>query len=273
MVSAYINQEVEIGDVLEISAPRGDFTLQPGDGPVILLSAGVGATPVLAMLHALAAEAPRRDVWWLHGARSGCDHPFGEEVRGLLCAMASAHSHIRYSSPGPDDRAGVDFDATGHLDVDVLRQLQAPRDADFFLCGPSAFMREMTAGLAAWGVASGRVHSEVFGPGAARTPGIVGSARRPPHLPDGRSGTGPLVSFARSGVNVPWGAGYQNLLELAEACDVPARWACRAGVCHTCEFGLVAGTVSYRPDPIMPPAPGAALICCSQPRGDVVIDL
>ena len=274
MASAYINEEVQIGDVLEISAPRGEFTLQPGDGPVVLLSAGVGATPVLAMLHALAAEAcAARNLvaaWSPQRPRSSF-RP--RKFESLLKAMARGHSHIRYSSPGPEDRPGVDFDATGHLNVGVLRELEIPRDADFFLCGPSAFMSELTAGLADWGVAPGRIHSEVFGPGASRTPGIVSSSRRPPHQPAKTSSTGPLVSFARSGVNVHWGADYQSLLELAEACDVPTKWACRAGVCHTCETGLVAGAVSYRPDPIMPPAPGNALICCSRPQGDVVIDL
>jgi ferredoxin-NADP reductase len=273
VASAYIDEKVQIGDVLEISAPRGDFTLRPGDGPVVLLSSGVGATPVLAMLHALATEASGREVWWLYGARSGSEHPFAEEARGLLKAMARGHSHIRYSSPAPEDRRGVDFDASGRLEIGALRELEVPREADFFICGPSAFMSDMTAGLAAWGVAPGRIHTELFGAGPSITPGIAASPGRPPHQPAGTPGAGPLVSFARSGVNVRWGSTVQSLLELAEACDIPTRWACRAGVCHTCETGLVAGTVAYRPDPIVPPAVGNVLICCSRPEGDVVIDL
>jgi ferredoxin-NADP reductase/MOSC domain-containing protein YiiM len=273
VASAYVNEMVQIGDVLEISAPRGNFTLQPGDGPVVLLSAGVGATPVLAMLHTLAAEGSRRDVWWLHGARNGRDHPFAEEVRGLLKTVTSGHCHVLYSAPGAEDRLGIDFDATGHLTADVLRELNAPRDADFFVCGPPAFMSELSTGLTAWGVAASHVHSEIFGAGSSMTPGIVSPSRRPPHQPTGPSGTGPLVSFARSGVNVQWSSTYQSLLELAEACDVPTKWACRAGVCHNCETGLVAGEVSYGPEPILPPAAGNALICCSRPRGDVVVDL
>ena len=271
--STYINENMQIGEVLEISAPRGNFTLQRGDGPVVLLSAGVGATPVLAMLHALATEGSRRKIWWLHGARSGRDHPFAQEVRSLVKALVSGRSHILYSSPDPEDKPGVDFDAAGHLNVEALRELEVPRDADFFICGPPAFMSELTAGLIAWGVAASRIHTEIFGAGPSITPGVVSPSGQPPHQPIGASGAGPLVSFARSGLNVRWSADYQSLLELAEACDVPTKWACRAGVCHTCETGLVAGEVSYGPEPILPPAPGSALICCSRPRGDVVIDL
>jgi ferredoxin len=113
----------------------------------------------------------------------------------------------------------------------------------------------------------------MFGAGPSITPGIADASHRPPHLPVGLAGSGPMVSFARSGLNVRWASSFQSLLELAEACDVPVRWACRTGVCHTCETGLVAGNVGYRPDPIDAPADGNVLICCSQPEGDVVIDL
>jgi ferredoxin-NADP reductase/MOSC domain-containing protein YiiM len=273
VASAYIDEDVRIGDVLEISAPRGGFTLRPGDGPVVLLSAGVGATPVLAMLHALAAESSRREVWWLFGARCGREHPFAQEVRSLVKSLARSHCHVRYSSPCPEDRAGIDFDASGRLNARALQELELSRDADFFICGPSAFMSELTAGLAAMGITPGRIHTEIFGSGPSITPGIASSPRPPPHQPPRPSSAGPLVSFARSGVNVHWGSGHKSLLELAEACDIPTRWACRAGVCHTCETGIVAGTVAYRPEPILPPASGNVLICCSQPRGDVVLDL
>ena len=273
LASAYIDEKLQIGDVLEMSAPRGEFTLRPGDGPVVLLSAGVGATPLIAMLHALATEASGREVWWLYGARDGREHPFAEEVRSLLKAMSRGRSYVCYSSPRPEDRAGVDFDAPRRLDIGVLRELEVPRNADFFICGPSAFMSDLTAGLAAWGIARGHIHTELFGAGPSRTPGVVSSPQRPPHLPAETSDAGPLVSFARSGLNVHWGSAVQSLLELAEACDIPTRWACRTGVCHTCETGLVAGAVTYRPDPLVPPAAGNVLICCSRPQDDVVIDL
>lgn len=273
VAGVYIDDKVQIGDVLDVSAPRGNFTLRPGDSPVVFVSAGVGATPVMAMLHALAAEASPRQVWWLYGARRGREHPFTQEARDLVKALAHGHSHIRYSAPDPEDRRGVDYDACGRLDLGVLRELDVPRDADFFICGPSAFMTDLSAGLAAWGVRADHTHTELFGAGPSSTPGVAVSPRRPPHPPAGHSGAGPLVSFARSGLNVHWDPTFLSLLELAEACDVPARWSCRTGVCHRCETGLVAGTVAYRPDPLDPPAAGNVLVCCSQPQGDVVVDL
>ncbi len=271
--SSYLHTQVRRGDVLAVSAPRGSFTLRPGDGPVVLLSAGVGATPVLAMLHALAAESSTREVWWLYGARNRDDHPFFQESRSLLQGLQHGRSHIRYSRPGPQDRLGSDFDAPGHLDIAVIEQLGVPRDADFYLCGPPTFLHDLTVGLAAWGVSANRVHREIFGPGDPITPGIAAVASRPPHEPSGVAGAGPQVSFARSGIVVAWDSKYESLLELAEACDVPVRWACRTGVCHTCESGLISGAVSYRPEPLQAPADGNVLICCSQPREEVVVDL
>ena len=271
--STYIHTQVRVGDVLEVSAPRGTFTFRPASRPIVLLSAGVGATPVLAMLHALAAETSPREVWWLFGARHRNEHPFAQESRHLLQMLPHSHNYILYSRPGPEDRLGLDFDATGHFSVTVLKEIGVPHEADFYLCGPPDFLRDLTSELAGWGVTTERVHTEIFGPGASSTPGVLDVSHQSPHLPAGSPGTGPLVSFARSGLIVHWDSAFQSLLELAEACGVPVRWACRTGVCHSCESGLIAGCVSYQPEPLERPADGNLLICCSQPRDEVVLDL
>ena len=271
--SGYIADGLQPGDVVHASAPRGSFLLRQGARPVVLCSAGIGVTPVLAMLHVLAAEASRRDIWWLYGARNGREHPFAAEARGLLGALAHRHSHVCYSSPDPADRPNVDFDTVGRLDPAVLQRLNVPRDGDFYLCGPATFMSDLTGGLASLGAAPDHIHTEMFGAKPAKTPGIAASPGHQPHLPVGPPGGGPTVSFARSGLNVRWAQSYGTLLELAEACDVPVRWSCRTGVCHACETGLVAGSVGYRPDPLDRPADGNVLICCSRPDGDIVIDL
>jgi ferredoxin-NADP reductase len=273
IASTYLTTQLRTGDVLDVSAPRGAFTLQRGDRPVVLLSAGVGVTPVLAMLHAMVACASPRPVWWIYGARNRQDHPFAGEVRDLLVNLAQSRSHIRYSRPEATDRLGVDFDAVGRLTVTVLEELGVPCESDFYLCGPAAFLKDFVAGLGGWGVARDRIHTEVFGSGKPTTPGVKDMPRRLPHAPPGSPGDGPTISFARAGLTVSWAPKFQSLLELAEACDIPVRWACRTGVCHTCECGLVSGSVTYDPAPLEPPADGNLLTCCSRPREDVVIDI
>jgi ferredoxin-NADP reductase/MOSC domain-containing protein YiiM/ferredoxin len=273
--SRYFHDRVRAGDVLEVSAPRGSFTLAPGNRPVVLLSAGIGATPVLAMLHALAenAENSTREVWWLYGARNGTEHPFAAEVRGLLSALPGGHSLIVYSKPGDHDRLGTDYDLSGHLNLRALQQLQVPKEADFYLCGPPAFLAGFVADLNAWGIPSSRIRSEVFGAASSITPGIADRARVSPHPPAGALGTGPSVSFTRSGLTVPWDSRYKNLLEFAEACDVPVRWSCRMGVCHMCESGMIDGRICYAPEPLDPAADGNVLICCSTPATAIELDL
>jgi ferredoxin-NADP reductase len=272
-VSGYLKRKVQVGDVLEVSAPRGNFILQQDDDPVVLLSAGVGATPVLAMLHALASAGTTRPVWWLFGARNREDHPFAAEARKLVNVLPSAKSYIKYSQPGREDRLGSDFDASGRLTIADIARLGIPDSAHFYLCGPPKFMEDLSSGLRAKGVPASRIHSEVFGSLPPITPGLKTGPSRIPHQPPAATDQGPRVAFARSGLTVFWASRYQSLLELAEACDVPAKWSCRTGVCHTCETALISGSVSYQPEPIEPAADGDVLVCCSRPAEDVVLDM
>jgi ferredoxin-NADP reductase/MOSC domain-containing protein YiiM len=271
--SNHLATGLKAGDILEVSAPRGSFVLRAGAGPVVLLSAGIGVTPVLSMLHALAREPSRRMVWWLRGAHNGSENPFAEEARGLLSRLPHSRSYARYSKPRPEDQPGVHFDAPGRLDTSVLEHLGVSREADFYLCGPAAFLRDFTAGLAGLGVARERLHTEIFGAGTSSTPGITPAPGRAPHPVADASGGGPRVSFARSGLDVFWDPKFKSLLEFAEACDVPVKWSCRTGVCHTCETALIAGAVRYDPEPVDSPADGNLLTCCSRPQTDVIIDL
>jgi ferredoxin-NADP reductase/MOSC domain-containing protein YiiM/ferredoxin len=260
--SGYLHTRLAVGDELDIAAPRGTFILDRTDAPVLLISAGIGATPVLAMLQALAEAHSDRQIWWLHGARSPGDQPFAEEAEALCASLSNVHTHVYYSRS--DGR---------RLTASELAELDPPRDAEAYLCGPIPFMDEISAGLAAIGIDASRIHTEPFGPAAGLTPGIASTPARPPHAPAGQPGNGPTVEFARSDLAIPWSDDYGSLLELAEACDVPVRWSCRTGVCHNCETTLIGGELDYSPDPVEPPAEGSALICCSQPRDDVVLDL
>ena len=271
--SGYLHTRLAVDDQLDIAAPRGTFILDRSDAPVLLISAGIGATPVLAMLHALANEHTERDVWWLHGARSSRDHAFATEARALLASLPNVLTRVFYSRPDPNDVEGRDFDGTGRLTAALLAALEPPPDAEAYLCGPTPFMEDISAGLAAIGLDASHIHTEPFGPAPGLTPGIAATPTRTPHAPPGEPGNGPTIEFARSDLAVPWSSEYASLLELAEACDVPVRWSCRTGVCHNCETTLIAGSVDYSPDPVEPPADGSALICCSQPHDDVVLDL
>jgi ferredoxin-NADP reductase/MOSC domain-containing protein YiiM/ferredoxin len=271
--SGYLHTRIAVGDQLEIAAPRGTFILDQTQAPVLLISAGIGATPVLAMLHSLAKEHSDREIWWLHGARSGRDHSFAAEARALLASLPNVRTHVCYSRPGPDDLEGRDFDNAARLTASLLAELDPPRNAEAYLCGPRPFMEEISAGLAAIGLGASHIHTEPFGPAPGLTPGIAATPTRTPHQPPGEPGSGPTIEFARSDLAIPWSDDYASLLELAEACDVPVRWSCRTGVCHNCETTLIAGTVDYDPDPVEPPADGSALICCSRPHDDAVLDL
>ena len=270
----YLSEHLAVGDRLDVSSPRGSFVLQPADRPIVLLSAGIGATPVLAMLHALAAAASTRQIMWLHTARNGQHHPFAAEVRRLLRELTNSRSYVCYTRPDSIDKMGEDFNATGRFSQSAFGELGLPPDADVYLCGPTQFMADMKEALTGLGVAPQRIYIEIFNGGESMTPGVVDATTHPPHMPGGDASTGPLISFARSGISAHWDASrYTSILEMAEACDVPVRWACRTGVCHNCESGLVSGAVAYDPQPLDNPAGGNVLVCCSQPVSDVVVDL
>jgi len=190
VASTYVHTQVQVDDVLEVSAPRGTFTFRLGNNPIILLSAGVGATPMLAMLHALAAEASPREVWWLFGARNRDEHPFAQEARRRLQTLPNSRSYIFYSRPGQEDRPGLDFDAPGHLNVTVLKELGVPREADFYLCGPAAFLQDLTSG-------------PVPGDPAGGCGGRLGAVSTRPGVMDG---VGPKISVCTCSLVTPQAA-------------------------------------------------------------------
>ena len=269
----YLHTAVDVGDHIKVAAPRGKFTLAEGTTAVTLVSAGIGVTPLLAILHALHDSNSTRDIWWLHAARNRAEHAFAEEARSLLATMPTARSRVWYSRPGTDDRPGTDYDESGHINASGIIASGAALNGEFYLCGPAEFLTTIRTSLDTLTVPSSQVHSEAFSAIAPITPGIATHTVQPPHTPRGAAGTGPLVSFVRTGLNVRWNSAYGSILELAEACDVPVRWSCRTGVCHTCETALLDGTVAYAPDPLEPAATGNLLICCSQPETDLSVDL
>jgi ferredoxin-NADP reductase/MOSC domain-containing protein YiiM len=272
VASGYLNQDLRPGTLLDVAAPRGEFILDTGTGPVLLISAGIGVTPVLSMLYQLADAASEREVWWLYGARGPAEHPFAAEAHGLLESLPHAREHIFYSAATPQERHRAHA-ASGRISQQALAALRIPAAASAYICGPAGFMTDMRDALTALGVDPARIHTELFGALDAINPGLTAQHRPPPHQPAGPAGTGPQVTFARSGITTAFGDAWRSVLELADACDVPTRWSCRTGVCHTCVTPLLSGDISYAPDPLEPPPDGQILICCARPTTDLVLDM
>lgn len=262
VVSRWLHGQIEPGSLVEAAAPRGDFYLIQDTRPVVLLSAGIGITPVLAMLHSLAATRSTREVWWLHTTRSEETQAFATEVTTLIDSLPHARQLVFFTQKQV------------RLDASAISALGLPANAVAYLCGPTRFMTDMRDALAAAGLAAARIHSELFGALPSINPGIVDTgAHPPPHPPGGTPGTGPSITFSRSGLTVNWSTEYASILDLAEACDVPTRFACRSGVCHVCETGVVAGAVDYVQVPLEPPDQRTVLICSAAPASDLVLDL
>jgi ferredoxin-NADP reductase/MOSC domain-containing protein YiiM len=271
--SGYLTTRLRPGTVLEVAAPRGEFVYAEGVGPVLLVSAGIGLTPVLSMLHELAAQGSKREVWWIHGARGPREHPLAAEAHELLTSLPDAHEHVFYSAATPEELRHAHA-TPGRLTKDRLLALSVPADATAYVCGPALFMTDMRQALTEAGIDPAHIRTELFGTLGAINPGLTDHPAQAPHQPPGPPGTGPLVTFARSGIAVPFDADdNRSVLELADACDVPTRWSCRTGVCHTCVTPLLSGTITYSPDPLEPPADGEILICCARPGTDLVLDM
>jgi ferredoxin-NADP reductase/MOSC domain-containing protein YiiM len=272
LVSAYLHAHLRRGDRVEVAAPRGDFVLDEGTEPVLLISAGIGLTPVLAMLHRLAGERSPREVWWVHTTHDAQSHAFSAEVTDLLSRLPSAHALVSYTTgtqplaPAPGVRAG-------RLTADVIAGLGLPLDLRAYVCGPESFMDDIAAALTGIGIDPAHIRTERFGSRSPVNPGVVAADAPPPHQPAGPLGTGPSVTFARSGLTAAWSDRYSSLLELAEACDVPTRWSCRTGVCHTCVTAVLSGEASYEIPPLEPPGGEELLICSARPTADLVVDL
>ncbi|MDO5603660.1 MAG: FAD-binding oxidoreductase [Paracoccus sp. (in: a-proteobacteria)] len=309
--SVWLHDNLHEGDEIEVAAPRGAFFLdEDSTRPVLLLAGGVGLTPLLSMLHRLAAEG-ERPVWMVHASENGAV----QALRGEMVELAAASGgRIRYTgvlrNPGDGDHAAGIVDAQGVVDRPLLQRLLPLDDYQVYLCGPQPFMVAMWRLLTDMGIAPERIAYEFFGPGAS-LPALAAKldaapARDLPRIPanapkslsrldfltdpDQRAVAGPAprhtavaasasaaagdeVVFARSGLTLAWNSGVDSILELAESAGLDPAFVCRSGICGSCKSGLTEGEVEYFSDPLDPPGPGEALICCSRPRGRVVLDL
>ncbi|MDD9877464.1 MAG: FAD-binding oxidoreductase [Magnetovibrio sp.] len=272
--SNFFHDHVEVGSTLQVRAPSGDFVLRPqGKGPVVLLSGGVGCTPMIAMLNAVVDAAAERDIWFVHGARSGAEHAFGAHVRAIAAAHDNIRAHICYSQPGAGDVQGEGYDSAGHVTIDLLKELLPNTGPQFFLCGSTPFMKSLYNGLVDWGVDEFQIVYEFFGTACELRdrpePSAADKAAEMGLDPDTRF----QVEFRQSGVTAEWTPAAGSILELAEANGVEPDFICRSGMCHTCLSTCLEGEFQYLHDDVVEPmGDDEVLICSARPKTDIVID-
>ncbi|MEO1037285.1 MAG: MOSC domain-containing protein, partial [Pseudomonadota bacterium] len=272
--STYFHDLVNPGTILEVGPPRGKFTLDLESNRVpVLISAGVGMTPMVAMINALMQRQSNRPVWFIHGARNGREHAMGSYIRELAEREESLHAHVRYSQPDDADVLGRSHDSVGRINVELLKSLLSFDDYEFYLCGPAEFMRSLYCGLLATGVAESRIHYEFFGPGSLLLDDAKPPATTNTNPTEGELTKSAPVTFARSGITVPWDPSVDSILELAEQNGLSPDYSCRSGICQTCICNVIEGEVEYTEEPLDPPPRDQVLICCSRPNGSLIIDI
>lgn len=272
--SNFLHDRVLVGDLLEVEGPRGEFVLdEDSQRPVLLISGGVGMTPMVSMLHALAAGDRR--VLFLHGCENGDVHALREEVTALVGRRPGLSAHVVYRTPTAADWQAGTMDSEGFVTRELLQRLLCLDDYEVYLCGPPPFMQALYPMLRELGVAEDRIAYEFFGPAtvlkaAAPKPADPAPAvPAPVAVPAGAT----LVEFRASGKQAAWDGTVASLLDLAEDQGLNPEFSCRAGICGSCSAQLVSGQVEYFEEPLEPPADGDVLLCCSRPAGPVVLDI
>lgn len=277
LASAYLHDQVKVGDLLQARAPQGSFVVDPQERrPLVLLGAGIGVTPMLSMLREVIYEGKRvrggRATWFIQSARRLADLAFREEVDTLIAKAGDQLTAIRVlSQPEPSARVGEDFHLTGRIDLDLLKALLPFNDFDFYVCGPAAFTQAIYDGLRGLHIRDERIHAETFGPSSLKRSGDSQAIafEQPPAATEAV----PVV-FERSAKEARWQPAGGTLLELAESRGLSPEFSCRGGSCGTCKTRLVSGQVHYPVPPAERPAPDHVLICCAVPAsGPLVLDL
>lgn len=261
-ISDWLHDKARVGDVIDALSPRGDFFFKSDPRrSVVLISAGVGITPFIAMLEALLVNDGRTrhhaPIHFIHGARNSASHAFAEYLASKTRRHPELRTHIRYTRPLPQDEVGLTHHSVGALDIDLLKSILPFDDHEFYLCGPAALMQTIYDGLIALGVRGARIHLERFGPA---------SIKRQAAVAEDNAAESVVVNFAKSGTTARWRPEHGSLLDLAERNGLTPMSSCRTGLCGTCATRLIAGSVDYREPPAHEIAADAALICVATPH-------
>lgn len=270
--SAFFHDTVEVGTILRAAGPFGQFQLdRQSSRHTVLISGGVGLTPMVAMARELATGT--RCFTFIHACEDGAVHALGGEIRTMAKTCPTMTTHFCYRLPRHDDKPGHDYDSTGFLTTGTLQRLLPLDDYDFYLCGPTLFMQAIYDILVGVGVGDDRIRYEFFGPATLLRARAKSQNLPPPTLRAEGVASLPMVNFAKSGISVVWDPAAVNLLEFAEEQGLMPDFSCRAGTCESCKTRVHAGQTEYLFEPFEKPVDGNILICCSVPKGDVTLDL
>ncbi|SDC85945.1 hypothetical protein SAMN05216345_104198 [Cupriavidus sp. YR651] len=267
-VSRHLHEHVKVGDLIEARAPGGAFTIDAtARRPAVLLAAGIGVTPMLAMLRHIVYEGLRkrriRPTYFFHAARTAGERAFSRELAALAASANGAVGLVRLLSDPTGAQIGMDYDESGRLDIDVLRAHLPFDDYDFYLCGPTGFMQDLYDGLRALNVPDARIHAEAFGSASIVRRRDAATGPAAPAAKPAREAV--PVMFVQSGKEARWTPGGGSLLELAESRGLSPVFSCRGGSCGSCRTPIVQGAVAYAQPPEFPVPEGEALICCAMP--------
>lgn len=270
--SGYFHDCVAVGTIVRAAGPFGRFRLdRASPRRPVLLSGGVGLTPLIAMARDLVARG--RPFTFIHACEDGAVHAMKDEVRSFGQDTPGVVTHVCYRLPRHEDKPGRDYDSLGFLTTGTLQSLLPLDDYDFYLCGPGPFMQAVYDMLCGLGVRDERIRYEFFGPASLLRPREKDAKMPPATLTSGIAEGAPVVQFARSGLSVLWEPKAGNLLEFAEEQGLMPDFSCRAGTCTSCKTRVLSGEVDYLFEPFDKPEQGEALICCSVPAGDITLDL
>ena len=264
--SNFFHDSVKVGDVLQTRAPAGTFLIDPlANGPIVLVGCGIGITPLVSMLDAIAHAGRPRDVYAVFGFRNSLHQPFREHVQKLAQANSNIRLHVSYSHPLADDVWYRDYNHRGRVTIERLREALPSSNFRFYVCGPGEMMASLVPALWAWGVPEAHVHFEAFGPASVKRLSAGSAARRISEACN--------VRFERSDRDVIGDGSSASLLEFGEENGVALPSGCRAGSCGECMIGVRSGMVQpLKPAGISIP-PGHCLTCITVPAGELVLDV
>ena len=259
--SNFFHDQVKVGDILKVRAPAGDFFLDPsGHNPVVLIGGGVGLTPVLSMLKAMADRGSRREIWFFYGVRNNEEAALSGEMEEAMKRLPNGHLRHCHSQPGKLSIEGKDYHIGKRVTVDVLKEVLPHNRFDFYFCGPGPLMQSLAEGLEAWKVPARRVHFEEFGPSTVRRAAVKGAA------------SSARIVFKRSKKTFEWTGAENSLLEFGEKQGLKLRFGCRSGNCGSCKVKLRKGEVVYPKPPAADPGSGYVLTCQALPACDLEIE-